>query len=71
MAGGGGGRVGRASWWAWIRSTTIAVKPARAMKAAMMDEAATVNFPGTRVVSDTENDHMNSKYSTRETRLSL
>jgi len=32
------------------------------MKAAMMDEAATVNFPGTRVVSDTENDHMNSKY---------
>jgi hypothetical protein len=31
------------------------------MKAAMMDEAATVNFPGTRVVSDTENDHMNSK----------
>jgi hypothetical protein len=41
------------------------------MKAAMMDEAATVNFPGTRVVSDTENDHMNFKYSTRETRLSL
>jgi hypothetical protein len=40
------------------------------MKAAMVDEAATVNFPGTRVVSDTENDHI-SKYSTRETRLSL